>query len=335
MRRFVMVPVFCASFVAVVVGTNAACPQSSTPTIDGAGGDEGEGDEGEGDADAGDALPGDRYCEELVDVFCPFYLRCGRMNVEDLAACRAAFPSSCEAKFEPRFAPLVAAGLLTLSAEGLEACVAHLEDVPCNEQFFELSGPCAAIWRGNVEAGGTCGLDVETFVCAPGTTCTLDLSFCGVCATVLPVGAPCRDANGEPLPGDCGPTAECADDDVCVARPTSGQRCDPDGVPCALPARCADDGVCREPEVVAVGAACDSARRCPYFATCSAGRCAPLVGVGAACVDDGDCEASWCADGVCVELLPGDAVCVRSAQCGSAACVDGACKDFAPLCVGG
>jgi hypothetical protein len=316
--------------IVVVAASVTACP-SAPPPFDG-GGSEGEG-EGEGDS-GDDTLPASSYCEQLVDVFCPFYLRCGRMNVDDLAACRAAFPSSCEAKFEPRFAPLANAGLLSLSAEGLQQCADHLADVPCDEQFFELEGPCAAIWQGHVEAGGACGIDVETFVCAEGTACTLDLSFCGTCETVLPIGATCRTADGSDVDGACGPQALCGDDDVCVARPHTSEACDPSGVPCVLPARCADDGVCREPVVVGVGDACDSSHRCPYFASCDAGTCRGLGGLGDRCVDDGDCEASFCADGTCVALLPGDASCTRSAQCASFRCDDGGhCVGFDPVCV--
>jgi hypothetical protein len=312
-----------------------ACPASAPPPLDDPRKDAGPGDDGEGEGEGdgdGDALPATSYCEELVDVFCPFYLRCGRMNVADVEACRAAFPASCEAKFEPRFVPLADAGLLSLSRAGLQACAAHLADVPCDEQFFELQGPCAGIWQGQVAAGGACGLDVETFVCAPGTTCALDLSFCGTCETVLPAGARCRDGTTD-VDGACGPAGVCGDDDVCVARPRTNESCDPDGVPCVLPARCFGDGVCREPAVVGVGEACDVSRRCPYFAACEAGTCVVVDGLGAACVDDGDCEASFCAGGTCVALLPAAAPCLRSTQCGSGRCGDdGACADFAPRC---
>jgi len=313
-----------------------ACPEAPRPPLDAPPRDAGPGDgEGEGeDEGESDALPATSYCEELVDVFCPFYVRCGRMNVADVEACRAAFPASCEAKFEPRFVPLAERGLLSLSRAGLQGCAAHLQDVACDEHFFELQGPCAGVWQGHVPAGGACGLDVETFVCAPGTACTLDLSFCGTCETVMPAGARCRDGSAD-VDGACGPGGVCGDDDVCVARPRTNEACDPDGVPCVLPARCGDDGVCREPAVVGVGEACDVSRRCPYFAACASGTCVALEGIGAACVDDSDCEASFCAGGTCVALLPADAPCTRAAQCGSGRCDDdGACADFAPRCVG-
>jgi hypothetical protein len=325
-----------ACFLSSVLALGASCPTFPRP-LDGDGDGDGKAEgEGEGESDHGQPLPASSYCEELVEVFCPFYIRCGRMNVADIDACRAAFPASCEAKFEPRFVPLAAAGLLSLSRAGLQACAAHLAQVRCDEQFFELQGPCAAIWEGHVPAGGTCGLDVETFVCAPGTTCTLDLSFCGTCEPVLPAGAACGDDGAADRDGTCGPLGSCADDGICVARPRTHEPCTSDGIPCVLPARCANDGICREPVVVDVGAACDVNRRCPYFAACEGGVCRPLVGIDAACVDDGDCEASFCSGDRCTALLPAFAPCARDAQCGSGRCGDdGVCAGFPPRCVGG
>jgi hypothetical protein len=328
--------VLCAVVLAPALG--AGCPALPRLAPDDDADDDADDTNTDGNGDD-DALPADRYCEELVEVFCPFYVRCGRMDVQDVAGCRAVFPTSCEARFEPRFLPLADAGLLTLSSAGLAACAEHLATVPCDQHFFELSGPCAGIWRGNVEAGGACGLDVETFVCAPGTACTLDLSFCGTCERVLDPGAVCRvddtsaDAGTGPE-GTCGPAGLCGDDDVCVARPQSGARCDDAGPPCALPARCDDDGVCREPLVVAVGAACDASRRCPYLSACVDGVCVASAAPGEACGDDGDCEASFCDDGVCAPLWPGGAACTRDAVCASGRCADGTCAGFAPVCVG-
>lgn len=266
------------------------------------------------------------YCELLAPVFCPFYVRCGRMAVDDEAACLAAFAPSCEARFEPRFAPLAAAGSVKLSTSGIETCAAHLETVSCDEQFLELSGPCASVWEGQVPAGGACGLDVETFVCAPGTSCTLDLSFCGVCESVVDVGQACS-ADGL----SCGTTGQCIDG-VCAARPATGEACTADGPSCVLPARCDDAGVCREPAVVDVGDACDSSHRCPYRSTCNAGTCVATVGPGSACDVDSDCDGSFCSAGACTLLRAGGEACDRPAVCGSGVCTDGVCVAYAPSC---
>ena len=52
-------------------------------------------------------LPPDQYCEETVDAFCDFYLRCGRMDVDTVEQCRSLFLESCNAKYEQRYADLV------------------------------------------------------------------------------------------------------------------------------------------------------------------------------------------------------------------------------------
>jgi hypothetical protein len=306
------------SLCVITVVVAAACDGSS-PNIDVDDND---------DDNVATVLNADRYCEELAPIFCPFYLRCGRMAVDDDSACRAAFAESCEPAFEARFVPLADAGLLQLSRAGLDACAAHLESASCDEQTLELSGPCAAIWEGTVPAGGACGLDAESFVCAPGTACTLDLSFCGVCESVVDVGGACR-VDG----ATCGAAGECSDDDVCVDRPNTGEACSPDGPSCELPSRCADDNVCREFTVVDVGDACDRDFRCPYRSACLDAVCVATVGVGDACAVDVDCDAGFCAGGVCVALKDGDAGCASDAECGSGVCSDDAtCASFAPRC---
>jgi hypothetical protein len=314
-----------AVVVIALIGFVAACP-ASTPSIDLSE------SEGEGEDDL--YLAATSYCEELATVFCPFYLRCGRLDgVGDIDGCRDAFSVGCEAAFEPRFLPLADAGLVKLSRVGLDACAAHLSDVACGEHFFELEGPCAAIWEGTVPAGGACGLDVETFVCAPGTACTLDLSFCGSCETILDVGATCR-VGEEGVDGACGPRAECGDDDVCVDRPDVAEACASGGPPCTLPARCVE-GVCRHPAIVAVGDACDSQRRCPYGARCASGMCVATTSRGAACAASFECDTGlFCGGGVCSPVIV-DGACVVDEQCASGSCEAGACVPFATTCTGG
>ena len=108
------------------------------------------------------------YCEAIEPFFCDFYVRCGRMAVADVASCKDAFLTSCNAVFEPRYVELEAAGLLALDLDGIAACEAHLETVACDQQIQELDGPCGTMWVGQQPAGASCGLDVEFFVCAPG-----------------------------------------------------------------------------------------------------------------------------------------------------------------------
>lgn len=310
----------------VVVAALAAC--TAAPIAEGEG--EGEGEDVE--------LVATDYCEQLAPIFCPFYLRCDRINVDgttdaadELDACIAAFATSCEAGFEPRFTPLADDGLVTLSRAGLDACAAHLDTATCDEQLFELSGPCAGIWEGSVDVGGACGLDAASFVCRPGTTCVIDLSFCGTCDVVLALGDVCRDGDND-VAGTCGPAASCGDDDVCVARPTVNEACVAGGVPCVAPASCGDDGVCHEPAVVVVGEACDRDRRCGYRARCANAVCVATVGPGGACAVDDDCDAGFCVDDVCVAVHAVGEACSDDREC-STGCIDGACAGFVSGCL--
>ncbi|MFT7622538.1 MAG: hypothetical protein ACI9WU_001711, partial [Myxococcota bacterium] len=69
-----------------------------------------------------DAVPAVEYCERGADVFCDFYVRCGRMAAPDVATCHSTFVQACNARFEPIYVALEQRGLLTLSPAGLAAC---------------------------------------------------------------------------------------------------------------------------------------------------------------------------------------------------------------------
>src|SRR5690606_28102438 len=75
--------------------------------------------------------PAASYCESIVDAYCPFYLRCGRLAAADVEECRAIFLDSCEARYEPGYVLLEEEGLLRLRRDAVETCAAHLEDVAC------------------------------------------------------------------------------------------------------------------------------------------------------------------------------------------------------------
>lgn len=278
-----------ASALAALAALAASCTPPSTPS-----------DAGVPAVDAG-PLAASAYCESIVDFFCPFYLRCGRMAVADVDACRAPFLESCEAKYEPTYVDLEAAGLLTLSRAGVEACRAHLDDVACADQPLDLDGPCGAMWVGAQPAGAPCGFDVESFVCAPGTTCVLSLDLCGTCRTVVEDGAPC----GGGLDVACGRGSTCVDG-ACAPR----------------------DRVA--PTYVDVGDACDQQNRCPYLSRCAGGTCVESALLGQTCTAEGGCASGFC-DGTCEELLPPQAPCESSAQCRTA-CVEGACIAVPSAC---
>jgi hypothetical protein len=210
----------------------AACAPAPTPTPD-AGPDAGAPDP---------YLPASTYCEELAPFFCPFYLRCGRLAAADEAECLELFAASCEAGFEPGYVQLEAAGLMRFSRAGLEACEAHLEDVPCALHPRDLDGPCAGLWEGQQGEGEACGFNLESLVCAPGHECALSLDLCGECRPIV-------DDGRVPLLEACGA------DDRCVR-----------GASCI-------DGACQGPSYVGLGEPCDNQNRCPFNADCAEGFC--------------------------------------------------------------
>ena len=268
-----------------------------------------------GPVDAGNPPSGvdpSTYCESIVDLFCPFYLRCGRMAVADVAACRPVFLEACNARFEPSFVSLANAGLLELSQDGIDACRAHLDAVPCEQQILDLDGPCASMWVGHQPAAAACGFDVETFVCAPGTACTVDLTLCGTCERVVDDGAGCS-ASGV----TCGHESACVNG-ACVARKRVGDACDANDR-CVLGAVCANT-VCAGPAYAALGGACDVDNRCPYFSSCVGGQCLQNAELGAACAADTACDSGFCSVDTCVELVGQGGACTAGAQCQTASC---------------
>jgi len=265
------------------------------------------------------------YCEAIEPFFCEFYVRCGRMDVATAAACKDSFLESCNLVYEPRYVDLEAAELLELSVEGIAACRAHLETVACDQQIQELSGPCADMWIGQQPAGATCGLDVESFVCAPDSECVLGLNLCGMCRPVVAIGATCTAGTDS-----CGPEGFC-DMGTCKARVRNGD-------PCGTMDRCmtgssCDAGVCTPPSFVANGATCDQRHRCPYLTACVGGTCQSTAALGASCTNDGACELGSCELNVCTEPQANGAACSRQAQCSSGLCDGGMCQPRPSACI--
>ena len=256
------------------------------------------------------------YCERGADVFCAFYVRCGRMDAPDIPSCNHAFVQACNARFEPIYVSLAAQGLLELSAEGLEACTVHLASVVCGRQVFDLDGPCAGVWVGLQEDGGPCGPGIESFVCGEQSKCILGLDFCGTCQPVVPTGAACAAA------ARCQVTDHCLRD-VCVPRRLPGETCD-GAVPCVLGSGCVD-GTCAADEWVAVGQSCDAARTCPYKSACRAGLCVATVLQGEGCAANADCASGWCQSGICAPYVATGDVCSATPECGTGTCAGGVC----------
>jgi hypothetical protein len=264
------------------------------------------------------------YCEAIQPFFCDFYVRCGRMDVATADACKAPFLESCNAVFEPRYIDLEAAGLLSLDADGIGRCREHLETVACDQQIQELDGPCADMWRGAHVAGETCGLDVETFVCAPGNACVLGLDFCGDCRPVVALGGTCT-----PGTDTCDSDAYC-DGSVCRARVRNGDPCG-SGDRCMTGSVC-DAGTCTPPSFVASGAACDQRHRCPYLTACVDGTCQPTAATGGVCATDAACELGSCETGICAAPRANTQPCDRAAQCSSGLCDGSTCQPRPSTC---
>ena len=275
--------------------------------------------------DADPWLAATDYCETAVDLYCPYYLRCGRLAVETEAECRTAFLEVCNARYEPHYAALEDRDSLKLSRPGVESCRRHLESVACELQIFDLDGPCAGMWVGQDSAGVSCGLGIESFVCDESSTCVIGLDLCGTCEAALPVGATCGDGDR------CRPPGHCADGtctpDVAVGSACSGEP------PCVSGAWC-EAGTCVSPAIVALGDTCDTTHRCPYKSVCSGGECVGLPLLGEDCARTTGCASGWCDDGTCVALKADGESCDSPIECGSGVC-DATCGTLPGVCFEG
>lgn len=265
------------------------------------------------------------YCEAIEPFFCDFYLRCGRMDVATVVACKAAFLTKCNAVYEPRYVGLEAAGLLALDLDGLSACKQHLATVACGVQTQELAGPCATMWRGTQAAGETCGFDVESFVCASGNECVLGLDLCGDCRAVVAIGASCT-----PGTDTCGAEGFCAEG-MCRARVSNGQLCSA-ADRCVTGSSC-DAGTCTGPRYVTRGQACDQRHRCPYLTVCTNGTCQATAAVGEPCTNDGVCELGFCDGGTCAVPRAVHQPCARALACNSGLCDGSTCQARPSACI--
>lgn len=280
------------------------------------------------DAGVETQLRADEYCERLVSFFCPFYVRCGRMaGVSTVAVCEDVFLEQCNATYEPRYIDLEAAGLLELREDGIDACAAHLEATPCEEQLRDLDGPCGEMWRGTQPAGGACAFDVESLVCAPGTACSLGLDLCGECRAIVSPGAPCGAAATEPV--SCGPAASCIDD-RCISHIALGEPC-ASGQRCVLGAQCIG-GICQGAVYVDLGESCDQLRRCGYKSHCEAGVCIADSLLGESCAQT-NCASGHCGgEELCEERFAPGSPCTTATQCDSGVCQGAVCRSLPGTC---
>jgi hypothetical protein len=136
---------------------------------------------------------------------------------------------------------------------------------------YECTGKCTAIPAptGPASAGGACGYNTSTKVltsCADGLACDLGTK---VCVAVVAQGGACSDGAGV-----CAPFTYCD--------PTT-KTCKPD------PGVGGDCGAAAGQDVIfcAPGTYCD-------VTTGTAGKCATLLGTGAACKNAGQCASGFC-----------------------------------------
>lgn len=271
--------------------------------------------------DAGTLTPSD-YCEATADIFCPFYERCDRMAVPADSTCRAVFLENCNAVYEPIYAGLADAGLLALDPAGIERCAAHLEQVACAAQIFDLDGPCAGIWVGQAPGGAACAPGIESFVCAPGNDCVIGLDFCGTCEPAAGVGAACDDDTR------CTQSARCVDG-MCQARVLPGMPCGEAG--CVIGTRCVDE-VCVGPARAGIGESCANRERCPYRSACVGGVCVGAGLLGDACDATTPCASGACVDGRCVAPTGPGTPCERGSTCVGGVCDAGRCAAIPGMC---
>lgn len=282
------------------------------------------------DADAEvDAAPGlpviaENYCELTADMFCDYYLRCGRMAVADKAECLTVFAEQCNNIYEPHYRAAADAGLLELSESGLSLCAEHLQTVACEKQMLDLDGDCEQMWVGKVSAGGECAPGIESLVCQPSTTCAITTSLCGTCEAA--VGA--EQACGTDV-ARCDDGFSCIEG-VCVKRGEVGDACS-QTMPCRIGASCVND-VCQGFTTVALGEACGQGARCPYNSFCRGGECVAQIALGEACAPNDSCRSGVCELGMCQALRAAGETCNSNPQCVSGRCNQGICGALPGAC---
>lgn len=280
---------------------------------------------GDAGADAPLTPTASDYCEQIVDDFCVFYLRCDRVVAADASTCQTMFLEMCNEVYEPRYVALEQAGLIQLSAAGISQCADHLAQVPCEQHLMDLAGPCRNMWQGRSPAGSACGLDIETFVCDAASTCNLDLSFCGSCVAAADTGGACSDQVRCKYPDECvGGT--------CLPPALPGDSCAESN--CIQGAVCTSE-TCQARTYSGVGASCDSMNRCVPGSLCLGGTCVQSKLLGQACGPTAPCASGYCdgASGTCVQLIAPDQPCTDKLQCLSGSCQQGICGSLISDCL--
>jgi len=267
--------------------------------------------------------PASDYCERTADMFCSYYLRCGRIAEDTMDACTSTFLETCNEVYEPHYTALAEEGRVALSRAGIRACKQHLDTVACDQQVFDLDGPCGQVWEGLSGVGEPCGLGIESFVCETGSTCVIGMDLCGTCESTVPAGESCGAS------AHCQSTAACVGGH-CVTRGLPGDPCD-DTHPCELGTSCNGTGTCVAPAIVGLGEDCDNTHHCPYRSACLSGQCVQTALLGESCTDTA-CASGWCDGSTCQPLKDGGAACESPLECHSLTCTDGQCGSLPGAC---
>lgn len=314
-------------FIVSIFAIHLHCSDSTKTYRDnGIGYDQGVFDSGSDFNQYDDKLDASNYCEMAVDIYCPYYVRCKRMAVDSIESCKKVFLEVCNEVYEPTYLALAQNNKLYLSKKGFDGCKAHLDAVSCSEQNSDLDGGCADLWRGQAEAGHACAPGIQSLICAEGSRCIVDLSFCGECRATNELSGACQSNL------DCSASAFCDElSQQCKARAKIGEICS-DQKPCIVGTSC-ESNKCIAPEIVSLGDECDTMHRCPYFSSCISGKCYQSALLGESCNDYQICASGYCLNGQCVEKKKENAECSAHTECESGRCLQNLCDSLTGYCL--
>jgi hypothetical protein len=208
------------------------------------------------------------FAAKYIDATCKYDVACQLMP--DTATCKAAL--FIDDNYYETIVALVKAGTIKYSGDEAGSCIDQQASLTCSYTGFrpDPNDPCTKIFTGTVAAGGACLVSEE---CAgAGATCPQTDPMCDPTTACCP-GTCMAAAAKLPLGGNCGSSAQCADNAYCSDKTnqctavvtTSGGACEGlDG--CANPMFCNEDlqsftGTCMT--AVASNATCDATTLIP------------------------------------------------------------------------
>jgi hypothetical protein len=255
------------------------------------------------------------FAAKYIDARCQNEVACQQMP--DMATCKAS--RFLEDNYYETVVALVKAGTIKYSGDEAGSCFDRIASLGCSFTGFRPTAddPCQKMFTGTVAAAGACLVSEE---CAgAGSTCAQTDPACDP-TTACCAGTCMAAAAKLPLGGNCGTSAQCADNAYCSDKTnqctavvtTSGGACEGlDG--CSNPMYCNEDfqtftGTCMT--AVASNAACDKTALLPCaderdycdLQTLKCTRNSPVAaacdstgtGNGAGCIGYAECSNSTC-----------------------------------------